>query len=81
MALEKSYQRLILISDEKESWALIVSEVYGVYQLAKVSISKVPVNVQKAQIAYTKGVFEWQEKYVGILDEKLLFSSLRRSVR
>ncbi len=72
--------RMIAISKEGELWVFSVEEIEGIYNLDLALIENVPVNISKSTTAYIKGIIKIGDKSVGVLDEDLLFSSLKRSI-
>lgn len=76
----RQYSRLIAIRKGEERWTFPVDEVFGVMRFKKGVIQNVPVTVAKSTANYLRGVMVLEGKSIGILDEELLFQSLRRSV-
>ncbi|MCE5316301.1 MAG: chemotaxis protein CheW [Parachlamydia sp.] len=79
-AQRRQYSRLIAIRKGEERWTFPVDEVFGAIRFKKGAIQNVPVTVAKSTANYLRGVMLWEGKSVGILDEELLFQSLRRSL-
>ena len=71
---------LLMIEEEGEVWVFAVSEVCGLHHCDLARLKNVPVTVSKSTANYLKGVFSWSDKNVGLLEEELLFFSLRRSL-
>ena len=71
---------LLMIEEEGEVWVFAVSEVCGLHHCDLARLKNVPVTVSKSTANYLKGVFTWAEKSVGLLEEELLFFSLRRAI-
>lgn len=76
----RQYARLIAIRKGAEHWTFPVDEVLGVIRFKKGQIQNIPVTVTKSTANYLQGVLQWEDKNVGVLDEELLFQSLRRSL-
>lgn len=76
----RQYARLISIRKGEEQWTFPVDEVTGVIRFKNSQIQNVPVTVAKSTANYLHGVMQWEDKNVGLLDEELLFQSLRRSL-
>lgn len=76
----RQYARLIAIRKGEERWTFPVDEVLGLIRFKKASIQNVPVTVSKSTANYLQGVLQWEGKNIGLLDEELLFQSLRRSL-
>ena len=71
------HKRLMAISKDNEQWVFPVDEVFGVHRFREDEKSNVPVTVSKSASNYLKGVVRWENKNLGVLDEELLFYSLR----
>lgn len=76
--LDKSEKRFIAIQKEDETWVFPVSEIFGVVHFDLAKVENVPVTVTKSTANYLKGIVPWNHHHVGMLDEELLFYSLRR---
>lgn len=78
-----AYQRnrMVAIVKEGELWTFPVDEVDGVYEWDSLKIENVPIDFSKSVIDYVKGTMQMENKSVGLLDEELLFASLKRSIR
>lgn len=78
-----SYQsnRMMVAVKEGEFWIFPVDEVDGIYQWNLLEMENVPVNVSKSLTNYVKGIMKMENKNAGLLDEELLFASLKRSVQ
>ena len=74
------YQRMLAIKREDQNWIFPVDEVYGIFKCDIMHLQNVPVTITKSKANFLKGVFAWEGKSVGYLDEDLLFQSLQRSV-
>jgi chemotaxis-related protein WspD len=73
--------RMMAIIKDGEQWAFPVDEVDGIYKWNLLKIENVPVNVSKSAVNYIKGIMRMENKSVGLLDEELLFASLKRSIQ
>lgn len=71
---------MILFEYEGEVWTFAVTEVLGVFHCDLTNLKNVPVTVMKSSANYVKGVLNWKDRPVGLLDEGLLAFSLRRSL-
>jgi chemotaxis-related protein WspD len=78
---ELADKRFLAIQKDNETWVFPVSEIFGVLHTDLAKIENVPVTVSKSTANYLKGVIPWDHKNVSLLDEELLFYSLRRSLQ
>ncbi len=76
----RQYARMVAIRKGDEQWIFPVDEVYGNFRTRVAKLENVPVTVAKSTANYLRGVMAWEGKSVGLLDEELLFQSLRRSL-
>jgi chemotaxis-related protein WspD len=65
--------RLLVLRHEDSRAACPVDEVYGVQRFYSRDLMAVPATFGRATPTYTKAVLSWQQKSVGLLDERLLF--------
>lgn len=74
--------RMMAIAKEGDLWVFPVDEIDGIYHWEDLSsLENVPVNVSKSKADYLKGIMKIGNKSIGLLDEELLFASLKRSVQ
>lgn len=73
----KVYSRMVVISQNRESFVFEADEVFGIHHLKKAELSEVPVTLSKAMATFTEGIFHFREIQVGLLDGDLIFHSLR----
>lgn len=74
------YPRMLAINRFNEIWVFAVESVWGVINYNQNDLIPVPVNVTKSSANYFKGILSWEKKNVSVLDEELVFESLRRLV-
>jgi chemotaxis-related protein WspD len=74
------YQRLLVIRREDIRAVCPVDEVHGIHRFHPRELKEVPATVANATGAYSTAMLSWHEHSVGILDEQLLFYTLRRSL-
>lgn len=75
-----AHHRMLAIQKNGEEWVFPVDEINGISQLDLSTLQNVPVTVAKSTANFLKGVITWKDKRIGLLDEELLFTSLRRSI-
>jgi chemotaxis-related protein WspD len=78
--VKDKFQRLLAIRKDDQAWIFPADEVFGIFRCNTLTLQNVPVTISKSHGNYLKGVFTWEHKSVGYLDEDLLFQSLKRSV-
>lgn len=57
-----------------------VDQVHGIRQVQPKELQDVPATVAKSSSTYTRKVLPWRERSVGVLNEQLLFTALKRSL-
>lgn len=73
--------RMIAIAQNKELWVFPVDEVEGIHLWNVAMLENAPVNVSKSASNYLKGIISIKNKSIGLLDEELIFYSLKRGVQ
>jgi chemotaxis-related protein WspD len=76
-----AYQRLLVIRGEDIRVVCPVDEVHGVHRVSARALKDIPATVAKAPGTYSASVLAWRDHQVGVLDDQLLFYSLKRSLR
>lgn len=71
---------MLLIEKDNERWVFPSDDIFGILLCDYNNLQNVPVTVAKSTANYLRGIFEHQNKQIGILDEELVFFSLRRSI-
>lgn len=75
-----AYRRLLLIRREDVRVLCPVDEVHGVHRFPPGALKDVPDTLAKAASRYSKNLLPWKDNSVALLDEQLLFSTLKRSL-
>jgi chemotaxis-related protein WspD len=57
-----------------------VDEVHGIHRVLPRELKDVPTTVAKSAVTYSTALLSWRGHSVGILDDQLLFYSLKRSL-
>ncbi len=73
-------KRLLVASRGGERLVFPVDEVHGVHRYNPLELRDAPATVAKAPSTYTRRMLQWREHSVGLLDDELLFESLRRTL-
>ena len=80
-APEKEKKRLMVAAKDGEQWVFPVNEIYGIHHFNPGLLQNVPVTIAKSKSTFTEGIFKWDEKHVALLDDELLFYTLKRSLQ
>ena len=75
-----SSEHMIVIEKDFDLWVFPIDEIQGIHQCNMSELENVPVTVSKSTANFLRGVLHEGDKSIGVLDEELLFQSLRRSV-
>jgi chemotaxis-related protein WspD len=75
-----AYQRLLVIRREDVRVVCPVDEVHGIQHVHPRDLKSVPTTVAKATVSYSTALLSWRERSVGVLDDQLVFYSLKRSL-
>jgi chemotaxis-related protein WspD len=73
--------RLLLAGRDDETWAFRVDEVDRVHRLALTELKPTPPTLSRAANRFTRGVFSWRDRAVGVLDEVRLFEVVRTGLK
>ena len=76
----KVYARLVVIQRDGQRFAFPVDEVLGVYHFPLGSLQDLPATVSKSARALTAGIFHYEERKVGLIEEDKFFAALARSI-
>jgi chemotaxis-related protein WspD len=74
------YRRLLVIRREDVRVVCPVDEVHGIHHVHPRELKDVPTTVAHAKGTYSTALLSWRERSVGILDDQLVFYSLKRSL-
>lgn len=74
-------ERMIAIVKDRDLWVFPVAEIDGIYKWDLTKLENVPVSVSRSSANYVKGIMKKENRSVGLLDEELLFASLKRSIQ
>jgi chemotaxis-related protein WspD len=75
-----AYQRLLVISHEAVRVVCPVDEVHGIHQFDPRELTEVPATVAKATVTCATALLMWRGHSVGVLDDQLVFHSVKRSL-
>jgi len=73
--------RLLVVRRGSECWVFPVDEVARVRRVPRRDIGPVPATVGRASAHLSRGVFHWDDRAVGIVDDERLFDALRTRLR
>jgi chemotaxis-related protein WspD len=76
-----SFKRMLVVRREAERWVFPVDEVDQVCRFAATQMTRVPPTVGRALARLTRGLFHWQGRSIGLIDDERLFATLRGKVR
>ncbi|ATX78842.1 chemotaxis-related protein WspD [Mariprofundus aestuarium] len=77
----KAIGRLLLISLEGERLAFYVSEACGIHSYHPSELRELPSTLPEETSVNSKGLLRWNGHHVAVLDEKILFEKLLRSIQ
>lgn len=74
------HPRVLVIRRDQVRAVCPVDEVHGIHRFHPRELKDVPATVARAAATYSRALLSWNEHSVGLLDDELLFHSLKRSV-
>ncbi len=78
---QKFNDRMMVVNKDGDVWVFPVNEIHGIHHVYPDLFQNVPVTVSKSKSTFTKEIFKWEDKHVALLDDELLFYSLKRSIQ
>lgn len=73
-------ERMLVMQHDGNRSACPVDEVHGIVRFHSRDSTPVPATIAKAAASYTRSVFSWRERSVGLLDHQLLNHAVNRSL-
>ncbi len=78
---QKLNDRMMVVNKDGDVWVFPVKEIHGIHHVHPDLFQNVPVTISKSKSTFTKEIFKWEDKHVALLDDELLFYSLKRSIQ
>jgi chemotaxis-related protein WspD len=75
-----AHRRLLVIRRDEARLICPVDEVHGTHRFHPSALKHLPATVAKATVTYSTGLIDWQNRSVGVLDDQLLFYTVKRSL-
>ncbi|MFP4529274.1 MAG: chemotaxis protein CheW [Candidatus Kapaibacterium sp.] len=75
---EDKFSRMIVVRSGADRYVFAVHEMPGVLKIPTESIGKTPSTLAKSPMAFSRGIFEFDGKKVGMIDEAFFFDSIAR---
>ena len=75
-----AYRRFLVMRREDVRIVSPVDEVHGIHHAHSRELKDVPATVSKATVTYSTALLSWRDRSVGILDDQLVFYSLKRGL-
>lgn len=75
------YERLIVVSHVAGKYVFPVSEIRGVHRYSHANLNDAPATTMNCAVHFIKGMIEWENHRVGLIDHDLLFSSLEQAIQ
>jgi chemotaxis-related protein WspD len=73
-------RRLLVIRRDGARVICPVDEVHGTHRFHPTALQDLPATLAKAMVTHSVGLIAWRERTVGVLDDQLLFYTLKRSL-
>jgi chemotaxis-related protein WspD len=68
--------RMAVAGTPEGKWVFPIDEIYGIYLFNRDDVKSPSVVISHADESYTRGVFQWQNRSVALLDPDRIFSAL-----
>ena len=79
-ALPAYQQRLLVVGWEGHRLVFPVNEVHGIHRFQPDELRQPPATVARSSLTYTRGIFLWRGRSIGLLDTDGLFSAINRNL-
>jgi chemotaxis-related protein WspD len=77
----RHHERMMVVSKDDDVWVFPVKEIHGIHHIHPGLFQNVPATVAGSKSSFTKRIFKWEDRHVALLDDELLFYSLKRSIQ
>lgn len=74
------YERMLVVGKEGQRFVFPVEQILGVHRVAPEDLGEVPATLSRSARSLTRGIFQLDDRYVGLLDEERLFPAMTRSL-
>jgi chemotaxis-related protein WspD len=75
-----SFKRMVVVIFNGHRCVLPVDEVIGVTQISESIIQKAPITLAKSPTSFSSGIFNLNNKNIGLIDETKFFSALDKNL-
>jgi chemotaxis-related protein WspD len=72
--------RMAVAGTPEGKWVFPIDEIYGIYLFNRDDVKSPSVVISHADESYTRGVFQWQNRSVALLDPDRIFSALTTEI-
>ncbi len=73
--------RLLVLQLGNSRAVVPVDDVLGIHRVPVAALQPAPTTVARAASSFSRALLEWEQQPVGVLDEKLLFAAIDRSLQ
>ena len=77
---KKESKKMVVISNGSVRYVYPVDDFLGIFRIPPEDILKTPVTVSKSPNSFTIGVFNLTGKSIGLIDENILFDTLKKKL-
>ncbi len=74
------YKRMVVVNKDGERYVFPVDEILGIYRIPSSDLKEPPVTLSKSPMTLIEGIFNLNEKKVGLLGEDKFIHALKRSL-
>jgi chemotaxis-related protein WspD len=74
------YKRMVVVNKDGERYVFPVDEILGIYRIPLSDLKEPPVTLSKSPMTLIEGIFNLNEKKVGLLGEGRFIHALKRSL-
>ena len=74
------HERYVVISDDEDTYTFPASEIRHIAHYNENTLESTPSTLNSDASSYIRGIFQYQDANVGLIDHTLLFHSLHRNI-
>lgn len=78
--IRAAHRRFVVLAGGGVRVVCPVDEVFGIHRFEPRVLTDVPATLAKATVRHTRALLPWKDRSVGLLDDPLLFHTLKRSL-
>ena len=75
-----AHRRMVVLRSAASKLVCAVDEVHGLHEAGSSAVRAVPATIARGAATHATAMLQWRDRSIGVLDDTLLFASVRRSL-